>query len=339
MAIVVGVDENGLGPRLGPLVVTAAPARADGDQAVRVASSRPRGKLRERLGDSKTLVSYEDSSLGEAWARALVPEARNPQELVAALSVDADDVLRALCPPEHVDQCWGAGEAFRADDTALAEVARDLERLGRRGVRLGRPRVAVICSRRINDAAAKGLSRLEVDLHAMERLLLSVRESAGEEIVAVCGKVGGYDFYERSFGPLSGRLRATLEEGRERSAYRFPGIGEIAFVRDADARHLLVCLASLVGKWVRDLLMARIVRYHRAYVPDLPDASGYHDPVTARFIAKTRLVRRKRNLPDTCFERVRVDRAVLTPRSTPEPSAPVSDDAPPTSLRPRSEPA
>jgi ribonuclease HII len=77
----------------------------------------------------------------------------------------------------------------------------------------------------------------------------------------------------------------------------------VAFVRDADDKHMLVSMASLVGKWVRDLLMARIVRYHREHDPELPDASGYHDPVTSRFVAATRLARKKRALPDDCFER------------------------------------
>jgi hypothetical protein len=49
--------------------------------------------------------------------------------------------------------------------------------------------------------------------------------------------------------------------------------------------------------------MGRIVRYHRAANADLPDASGYHDPVTSRFIDATRLSRRQRSLPDDCFER------------------------------------
>jgi hypothetical protein len=62
-------------------------------------------------------------------------------------------------------------------------------------------------------------------------------------------------------------------------------------------------MASLVGKWVRDLFMSRIVRYHRALDPGLPDASGYHDPVTTRFVEATRLTRKKRVLPDDCFER------------------------------------
>ena len=74
-------------------------------------------------------------------------------------------------------------------------------------------------------------------------------------------------------------------------------------MRDADDKHLLVSMASLVGKWARDLLMARVVRYHREDDADLPDASGYHDPVTARFVAATRLSRKRRALPDDCFER------------------------------------
>jgi ribonuclease HII len=115
--------------------------------------------------------------------------------------------------------------------------------------------------------------------------------------------VGGFDRYAPAFGPMSGWLHSVVEEGRGRSEYALPGLGRIAFVRDADDRHMLVSMASLVGKWVRDLLMARIVRYHREVEPDLPDASGYHDPVTTRFIQSTRLAREKRGLPDDCFAR------------------------------------
>jgi hypothetical protein len=147
----------------------------------------------------------------------------------------------------------------------------------------------------------------------MERLALDAREQAGRDVVAICGKVGGYGRYSQAFGPTSGRLHAVVCEGRARSEYAFPGLGRLAFVRDADARHLIVGMASLVGKWVRELLMARIVRHHREASTagaDLPDASGYHDPVTARFVAATRLARRQSGLPDDCFER----RALSAPR-------------------------
>src|SRR5215467_9831456 len=126
----------------------------------------------------------------------------------------------------------------------------------------------------------------------MDRLVLDPRDRAWADLIATCGNVGGFDYYAAAFGSMNGRLHAVAEEGRARSEYFVPGVGTIAFVRDAEDKHLLVGMASLIGKWVRDLLMARIVRYHRG-----------HDPVTTRFVDATRLTRKRRGLPDDCFER------------------------------------
>jgi ribonuclease HII len=310
----VGVDENGLGPRLGPLVVTAVLVRAD-ERGAKVASSRARGKLKQRLGDSKALVSFRERALGEAWARAIHARTiggtpASVDDLVHALSLDAREPLRAKCPDDHLDQCWRTdGEAFVAEETLVAEVARDLDALAKNGVELVGARVAIVCTRRLNDAIDAGLSRFHADLHTMERLVAWAREVAGVDVLATCGKVGGFDRYgDRFGGPLAGRLHVALDEGRARSTYKMPGVGTIAFVRDADDTHMLVSMASLVGKWVRDVLMSRIVRHHRVSVPNLPDASGYHDPVTSQFIALSALSRKKTKLPDACFVRRALER-------------------------------
>ncbi|WP_394826389.1 hypothetical protein [Pendulispora albinea] len=289
--------------------MTAVTAKC-ADDGVKVAFGRPGRAFSARLGDSKGLVAYGDSALGEAWARALAErtgrghDLAHPDALFEALSLDPRSSLRAHCPSAHERQCWGReGEAFIAEDEMVTKVRRDLDRLAKRGVAIVRVEVALICNDAINRAIEKGLSRFVVDLHAMERLVLSARASVDADVVAACGKVGGYNRYSEHFGPLGGRLHAILCEGRARSEYQFPGVGRIAFVRDADETHLLVGMASLVGKWVRDLMMLRVVRYHREVDDSLPMASGYHDPVTTRFIAQSALLRRKRGLPDSCFER------------------------------------
>jgi ribonuclease HII len=307
----VGVDENGLGPRLGPLIVTAVLAKATAEGAKLVAK-RPRGGLAARLGDSKRLVSFGDSDLGAAWAIAMAKRAgataSDPEGVVRALALEDEASLTRACPSHHVSQCWRAeGEAFAPDAPLVASVDGDLAKLRARGVDVLGARVAIVCAKRLNDAVARGESRFDTDLHTMERLVAAAAREAGDEVVATCGKVGGFDRYGSSFATFA--LHTPVVEGRARSEYRVPGIGSVAFVRDAEEQDILVAMASLVGKWVRDLLMRRIVRYHREAVPDLPEASGYHDPVTTRFIAATALSRKRAMIGDDCFVRRALDGA------------------------------
>jgi ribonuclease HII len=304
------VDENGLGPRLGPLVVTAVTVSAADDKAAKVALGRPGRAFATRINDSKKLVSYKERALGEAWARVLADKlglpANAPGELVFGLSLEAEEQLRAPCPThgDHAQQCFATHEeGYEADAELLGQVASDLKRLEKRGVQLVSVKVALVCTKRLNEAAAKNVTRFQVDLHTMERLVLDARARGSEDVVAICGKVGGYNTYGDAFGPLSGRLHAVVCEGRPKSEYQLPGLGRMSFVRDADAKHLVVCLASLVGKYVRDLLTARVVRHHKKTMPHLPMVSGYHDRITNKFIDDTDHVRVKSKFPDECFER------------------------------------
>jgi ribonuclease HII len=307
-AIRVGIDENGLGPRLGPLIVTAIVARTWGE-GHRKAEARAKGAMRKRLADSKKLVAHGDVALGEAWARALARRMgqgrlERPEDLIRAISLDSAEALRAPCPSDHAEQCWrDEGEGFVAEGKLVEQVERDLQKLEASGVDVLRVACVVTCTRRLNEGIARGLTRFHVDLHAMERLALEARARSGRDLVVTCGKVGGFDRYSAAFGPLGGRLHAVAEEGRARSEYSVPGLGRIAFVRDADDKNLLVSMASLVGKWVREVLMARIVRHYRSADPELPQASGYHDPVTTHFIEATQLLRKRAGIEGECFER------------------------------------
>lgn len=313
---IIGADENGLGPRLGPMSVTAVLARVT-EQGDKVVRTKPRGGLRQRLGDSKGLVSHGNIALAEAWTRVLVErghgkhsEGDSPDELLDAVTLDSRVALTEPCPKHVTGQCWETeGEGFTPPDEmgdTMKLLAKDLDRLEKRGVEIVAVRSVVVCTHRLNQAVAEGKSRFVVDLHAMERLILAFRDLAGEEVDAECGKVGGFGQYGKVFGPLGGRLHAVMEEGRARSAYRFPGIGDIAFVRDSDASNLLVGMASLVGKYVRELMMERIVRHYQRADPELPVVSGYHDPVTNQFVLGTEALRRKRRVPNSCFERDKI---------------------------------
>jgi hypothetical protein len=45
------------------------------------------------------------------------------------------------------------------------------------------------------------------------------------------------------------------------------------------------------------------VRFYRRHDPRLPEASGYHDAVTARFVDGTAPLRRRLRIAHDCFER------------------------------------
>lgn len=297
------MDENGLGARLGPLVVTAVLAEVDA-RGKRALSRRLPKAMRADLDDSKRLVSHSDFRLGEAWTRVLVGrDAPDPDTLLDRLLLEPREDLHAPCPNHVRPQCWNAaGEQFSADAALLKRIAKHREALAERGVTLLRVRSTMVCTKRLNQAKERGVNRFVSDLHAMESLVLALRAAAGKNVLATCGKVGGMGEYGKFFGPLSHSLHTVLSEGAAESAYYFPNVGEVRFVRDADADDPLVMLASLVGKYVRELLMARIVRFYPSD-PDAPSPSGYHDPVSHAFVERSALLRRERGVPDVCFER------------------------------------
>lgn len=261
-------------------------------------------KLARDLDDSKNLVSFKNADLGEAWARALVPAAENPRDVLRALGTSTEQDLRSHCPKQSERQCWQFCEdGFTADESVVARLRRHLSQMQERGVEIVAVKSELLCTRRLNEEKAAGGNRFVSDLHAMERLILRFRELAGAPLLVHCGKVGGMADYDRYFGPLSGRLRTTLVQERAVSAYHFPGLGEIRFQKDADAHDPLVMLASLVGKYLRELSMSRISRFYAHHDERIEPASGYHDPVTSELVRLSAPFRRKERIDRACFER------------------------------------
>ena len=305
----IGIDENGLGPQLGPLLVTAVLGRCSA-QAEQWLQHDPQRLLSRWLDDSKRLVAHRNVALGEAWARVILDRTEqpsaSPDQLLDRVSLLDRGQLQRLCPRSAREQCWSSGyERFEATGDRVNQVQADLQRLASSGLDIVWVRSAIVCTGRLNEARRAGQGRLQVDLRAMEELLMAGRQRAGEPLTATCGKVGGLQRYSGAFTVLSDPLHTTVQETAERSHYRFAWLGDVHFVRDADGQDPLVALASLIGKYLRELFMKRIVRFYRQQLACLDDASGYNDPVTDRFIQATEALRSRRRVPDSCFLRER----------------------------------
>ncbi len=261
------------------------------------------------IGDSKSLCAH--GSMGEVerfvLAVADVHLGVRPATLAALLDAIGHEglaALRALCPDGEAPRaCFAHGIALPAFGPApgAADLAAARSLLAA-GMRVAEARVSLACAKKLNAAAARGRSRFDVDLDAMLSIAARFRASAAVEVTVNCGKVGG----RKSYGPALTALHPlpeTIEETPARSAYRLRSLGTVAFVRDGDATDPAIALASLFGKYVRELTMERIYRYYASHIEGLGRASGYHDPVTTRFIAATALTRSKQGIDDVCFTR------------------------------------
>lgn len=305
--IVVGVDENGLGPVLGPLVGTAVAVRIE-----RRRYDRPRlCALGERLGvkDSKQTAGFGRMAHTEGVALALLERLFGTQPadadaLLGLVSLDPLSALQAPCPAGGSRaQCWSERVQLPAFGGDPVHGHRAIEGLHRRGVVPVRLRSALACAGVLNRERDEGRSRVVVNLTLFERLLLDVRQALGEELHAVCGMVSGIRHYREHLRYIApDRVRQT-RRSPERRDYRVDGVGRVRFEVDADVRHLPVGLASMLGKYLRELSVERVNRFYQTQRSSLPRASGYHDPVTRELIARSAELRRRLRVVDDCFIR------------------------------------
>jgi hypothetical protein len=270
-----------------------------------VGNARPTS-LGADVGDSKALVSHGNYRLAEAWTRAILGSlgrpAASPRQAVDSCFLDTRTELTSLCPRDTRAMCFD-----ETDDTEFVNPTSDVDRLrdqiaawSMRGCEVAFLRVALVCPKRLNLGPK---NKLEQDLAAMERLLLAAHRDLQQPLDAIAGKVGGMQYYVPKFTHLSAHACLIEHESRAESAYRVGDIGRLRFLVDADSHDPLVGLASLVGKYIREQMMARLTRFFRQIEPALAAVSGYRDPNTAKFVAATDRIRQTLGLPDDCFFR------------------------------------
>jgi ribonuclease HII len=305
--LVLGVDENGLGPVLGPLVATSVTLEMPRYER---SALRARG-LSLGLTDSKEAGGFGQMRFAESVALALLAL---PQGGAAPVTADAvlDRVfangrsrLRACCPDDPTAaQCWEVDlplPIFGGDPEVGQEV---IERLvGRSNLRILDVRSRVACAGVLNAERAAGKHKFDVDFDLFEELIAAVHVLHGAPLLAICGMIGGIRDYAPRFARFNPDRVQHVAGRRGQRRYAVEGVGEIRFEIDADMRHLPVALASIVGKYVREICMRRIGEFYRRSDPELTLASGYRDPVTKRFIEATALLRKRIGIAQECFRR------------------------------------
>jgi ribonuclease HII len=294
MGYLIGTDEAGYGPNLGPLVISATvwetpdrigcedlfehvhnviaqkPDRVDanGGPCVAMADSKilySPGKglrnLERGLLSALGLLNYRPRCWRDVW-RALAPDALTAMPKIPWLA-DYDAPAPLDCTAEEIEAIV---EPLRV---GLAAV----------GVRLAAVRSRAIFEEEFNDLldqhGSKGAALSHQTLGLVAQMIDGLPTGP---ISVVCDKHGGRNVY----GPLlmahfPDWLIEVRGESRARSVYRFgPPERRVEFCFRVKAESCLpAALASMASKFLRELAMKALNHYWRGHIPDLQPTAGY----------------------------------------------------------------
>lgn len=293
MPWVVGIDEAGYGPNLGPLVQAAValylpdadPAGWDTlKSAVRRAHEKPDGRL--LIDDSKKV--YTKGGL-EALERGV-------WSIVAADPHTIEDFLwgGGELPQWGEDLCgeswFDGGDVLPLSvDCAAAWEQSEPVRAAIGGRWTGDYRV--VPTPRFNRIVDESGSKATVLSRGLAELLASLTTAVPDEgpLVFLCDKQGGRNFYTPLLQDAfpDGWVIAERESAAE-SRYRvelLPRPVTVTFRPRADGDSVAVALASMVCKYLREVCMRQFNRFWATHVPGIAPTAGY--PVDAkRFYAE-----------------------------------------------------
>lgn len=323
MRYLIGTDEAGYGPNLGPLVISATVWEVPDDvqneglfdhlcHAVAPSPDRTLGLPDPRviMADSKTLYASGKGlrrlELG-LWAalESLGHRPRTWREVWHALAPEAVEGLDAI--PWYAEFAAGAPmDCWPVDLAAAATVFRD--GLAAAGVRLAAVRSRVIFAEEFNAMVdrdgSKGVVLSNATLALAARMIEPLPSAS---IRVVCDKHGGRNRYAPVLGDhFPDHFIEIHGEGRERSVYRLgPAERRIEFCFRTRAESCLAAaLASMASKYLREMAMHAFNDFWRQRVPDLQPTAGYPEDAK-RFRADIAETQRRLKIHDRVLWRNR----------------------------------
>ena len=263
MSWVIGIDEAGYGPNLGPLVQASA--------AMRLPASDPAGwhALRDVLRrchepeDGRLLIDDSKKvNVGPDGVRKLAD---------AVFAASPPTTLAALVGDALADEAWfdgtfplGAPEPRLPGVTLLPFATATPE-----------------FNRIVADAGTKAAA-LARGLTALARQALAL--PGDEPLILLCDKHGGRNFYAPMLQDAFPEGWVVAErEGAAESRYRVLNLSRdvtIFFRPRADADSVCVALASMMAKYLREVCMGQFNAFWAKRVPGLVPTAGY--PTDAR---------------------------------------------------------
>lgn len=282
----IGTDEAGYGPNLGPLVISATQWDVLGGMdsnalwsALQAAVSQsPPDDGRVYLADSKQVYQPgRGLAVLERGVLALLGTIglalRDTQELRETLTNWRGPAAEEFIAPWYREETLALPVAAT---TADIQHGRELLRRGfaAAGCELRSVRSDVVSESRFNRLCDAAGSKGAVLTEATLRLAGSFAPEQDQPALVLCDKHGGRNTYAAALTACgAGEFVVTRRELREQSVY-VAGSTEYRFETGAE-RHLPVAVASMVSKYVREVSMLAFNAWWRRHCPDVKPTQGY----------------------------------------------------------------
>jgi ribonuclease HII len=290
MAILVGIDEAGFGPILGPLVVSSSAFRVPDNlvwanlwEILRASVSEKRTALKGRLliVDSKkaftrTIGIKHLRRTVLATLKHLGSEPKNLTELVSSLCPDCLEHIAEYPWYKQVNSYQLGGD--NADiDIAVSMLQADLANQHIELLGLKSRCLEVAHYNRMVTAVD---NKAKVLFTAVAELMQSaITEFAGEDLDIVIDRQGGRSHYQRQLQLMFGESQLRIiHEDQDRSSYEMKTNNRkirVHFVVGADSKFLPVSLASMACKYLREVLVENINNYFLSFNPAIKPTAGY----------------------------------------------------------------
>jgi len=290
MVVLVGIDEAGFGPILGPLVVSSSTfllpqhlLTSDLWQVLKKSVANRRRHLAGRLlvADSKKTHS---KSLGIKHLQRTVLAAlkclgKEPATLTELMELLCPDCIGRLSEyPWYKETTKQTILADVADKTLASGVLAD--DLNSNGIKLLQLRSCCLDVAYYNKMVGSVKNKANVLFTATSRLIKDAFDNfAGDDLQIMIDRQGGRIRYRKMLQRMFPDMRLKiLRESQQNSSYELQANGKfmrLHFVVGADRHFLPVSLASMVSKYLRELLVYNINRYFTGFGADLKPTAGY----------------------------------------------------------------
>ncbi len=290
MVVLVGIDEAGYGPILGPLVVSSSTfslphhlLTTDLWQILRKSVGNRRKRLAGRMliADSKKAYSR---TVGIKHLERTVLGTLKCLDKEPATLIELIELLCPSCLERLSAYPWyqGTGShrlSANAADRAIASAVL-ADDMASNGIELLELKSYCLDVGYYNKMVASVKNKANVLFTATSRLIKRAFDNfAGDDLQIIVDRQGGRVRYrkhlQRMFSDMELKI---LRESPADSSYELRAGGKsmrLHFVVGADERFLPVSLASMVSKYLRELLVHNINCYFAGFHSDLKPTAGY----------------------------------------------------------------